>query len=301
LKWKLIHPSKILFSAYYTTAKQYLFYLNPEVFFVRGKLLFSGEFSYEKLIEKFYGFGPDSPEINNPSYKMMQFSSDAKFYYSISEKLLSGIRLYYKNVLQLDPMNNPLLANGSVSGHSGGLNSGLGALFRYDSRDNIFYPSDGYFIELSATYYWKGFGGDYNFEEYLLNVRKYWRVAEKSIFAAEFYYNSVYGGAPFYSYPKLGGAKRMRGYYEGRFRDRRYLAAQSEIRYRLFKRIFGIAFVGAGDVVPSEREFSLRTFKLSYGFGVRYRLSEKEKMNIRCDVGFGKNDFGIYFQAEEAF
>jgi hypothetical protein len=94
----------------------------------------------------------------------------------------------------------------------------------------------------------------------------------------------------------------MRGYYEGRFRDRNQTFIQGEIRYPIYRFLQGVCFAGAGTVAPSIGDYSMRDLKYSAGAGFRILLSKKEKLSLRVDygVGMGRNR-GLYIQLGEAF
>jgi hypothetical protein len=42
-------------------------------------------------------------------------------------------------------------------------------------------------------------------------------------------------------------------------------------------------------------------FKLAWGWGLRFKISSGEGINLRMDIGYGKQGSGIYFTANEAF
>ncbi len=92
----------------------------------------------------------------------------------------------------------------------------------------------------------------------------------------------------------------MRGYYEGRYRDKKLLVVQTEYRFPIVWRFGGVLFAGAGDVAPTLGQFALQTIKPSYGFGLRYMFDPLEKMRIRIDFGWGKGTSGMYVTANEA-
>ena len=98
----------------------------------------------------------------------------------------------------------------------------------------------------------------------------------------------------------LGGDSLMRGYYAGRFRDKVLLAGQAEYRLPLWWRFGLVGFVGAGGVADRVGILSTSAFKLTYGFGLRFRLN-REGENLRIDFGYGKGTSGLYFTAGEAF
>ena len=93
----------------------------------------------------------------------------------------------------------------------------------------------------------------------------------------------------------------MRGYYEGRYRDKKLLAMQTEYRIPIIWRFGAALFAGAGDVAPALSKFNLSSVKPSYGFGLRYLFDPVEKMCIRIDFGFGKGTSGMYITANEAY
>ena len=87
----------------------------------------------------------------------------------------------------------------------------------------------------------------------------------------------------------------MRGYYNNRFRGDRYYAAQAELRFPLYKRFSGVAFVDAGDVADD----GFRKPKWTWGGGLRFALSENIK--LRLDYGIAKDQRGVFFTFSEAF
>ena len=97
----------------------------------------------------------------------------------------------------------------------------------------------------------------------------------------------------------------MRGYYNGRYRDRNFIGSQTELRYRVSDR-FGLdAFLGTGEV--AHKAFSAAQLKPDYGGGVRYFFDTEKGLSIRADYGIGqkpageKRESGFYIALGEAF
>ena len=88
------------------------------------------------------------------------------------------------------------------------------------------------------------------------------------------------GSSPFYLLPAMGSDEMMRGYYNGRFRDRNLLAGQTELRYRLTDRFGVVGFVGTGEVFHTTFDFN--QLKPDYGGGLRY-FFDVEKGSERED------------------
>ena len=93
----------------------------------------------------------------------------------------------------------------------------------------------------------------------------------------------------------------MRGYYLGRYRDQHAAALQAEYRTYVWKRFGFVAFVGFGDVAKKLNRFALKDFKTSVGFGLRFAIDPKEKINFRFDIAFGHDSSAFYITATEAF
>lgn len=200
-----------------------------------------------------------------------------------------------------DKKENPYLLSGDITGTEGGMSSGLGAVFSYDSRDHVFYPGRGGLLEFQAIVFEQMFGGDFNFQRYLFNYRQYSTLTKNHILALQFYGNFTSGEVPFYELPALGGQNTMRGYFLGRYRDKQYVMAQAEYRTTVWWRLGAVGFFGVGDVAPQLSALRIDELKYSIGAGVRFVLDTKEKLNVRIDIGFGKNSAGLYFAIEEAF
>ncbi len=101
--------------------------------------------------------------------------------------------------------------------------------------------------------------------------------------------------------PKFGGSEMLRGYAEGRYLEKKYLAFQTELRLQIYKR-FGMVIFGAmGEVAESFKDFQTDFVRFGYGFGLRYRLRKEEKLNFRIDFAFSEEDFKFYIAAREVF
>jgi outer membrane translocation and assembly module TamA len=82
----------------------------------------------------------------------------------------------------------------------------------------------------------------------------------------------------------------MRGYYNGRYRDRNLIAGQTELRYRLNNRIGIVGFLGTGEVAHAS--FSINALKPDYGGGLRYFFDTEKGLSIRVDYGIGQKPVG---------
>ncbi len=292
-------PSNVILSAAYTQNKQWLFYLPYSIFYDNDKWYAFGEFGYYKYNYFFYGIGQQEvPEelydVNYPRIKMT-------FTRRIFPHIYAGLRYQFEDfdIVHVQPAG--ALANGTIPGSNGSLTSGAGIVGIYDSRDTVFFPHKGFYAEVSATNNGRTWGGNFNFTKYIADIAYYQAVGKKSVLALNSYNSFVTGNAPFQQQSLLGGSKRMRGYYEGRFIDKNYAALQSEFRFPVVWR-FGAAVFGGVAELGNEAEFlRFGDVKYSYGAGIRFVFNRDNHLNLRIDYARGDGTDGIYFTIGEAF
>lgn len=301
---KYLFPSKIEFSGYYTTNDQVSLSVIPKLYFGgSAKVTSQSEFIYGKEVSKFYGIGNQTIEIENPEYEIVNFRAytEIGFEPPIIEKLNVGLIYEFTTNKILNKRENKELIDNNVLGSDKGNTSGFGIAFTYDNRNNVFYPTENGFIKARMIFMDDLWGSDFDYSRMIFDFRRYYDLGSSHIIAAQVYLESTSGDVPFFKLPALGGAQRMRGYFLGRYRDESYLTWQLEFRKMIAWRLGAVAFVGMGDVANKLSQFNLSQFKYSYGFGFRYAFDEKENLNIRMDIGFGRNTTGVYFALEEAF
>ena len=301
---KDLQPSKVQLAAYYTTNHQYSFSVMPTFYFGGiAKVISESKLIFNKEISKFYGVGNNTPEIENPDYEigLFRFYTELGYETSLLRKLHIGLIYEYSINNLIDKRENEELINNEVVGSNGGNTSGFGLLLIVDHRDNIFFPTKNGFFKVRMIFMGSDWGSDFNYNRLVMDFRRYHDLGNSHIIAGQVYVETTSGDVPFFKLPALGGSNKMRGYFLGRYRDEAYLTWQIEYRKIIWSRIGVVAFFGMGDVATKVNQFDLSQFKYSYGAGLRYVFDEKERLNVRMDIGFGKNTSGIYFSLEEAF
>jgi hypothetical protein len=136
-----------------------------------------------------------------------------------------------------------------------------------------------------------------------LDARKFITLSHRrnDVFAFQLYFLATTGNPVWNEIGALGGMDLMRGYYSGRYRDNVYFASQAEYRLPLTKMFGLVTFVGLGDVSHSLSTFGFNNLKPSYGAGLRVRIDNKEKLNLRIDYGIGKHTSNFYITVAESF
>jgi outer membrane protein assembly factor BamA len=177
------------------------------------------------------------------------------------------------------------------------VNSAMGIHFQRDTRDNVIYPTQGTHLELKADFFEAAWGSDFGFQAYDADFKSYHPLGEPAVLAWRLVGNLREGSVPFFSL----ATHDLRGYQQGRYRDRLWLAAEVEYRRHIWNRISGVVFAGIGEVAPTLDKLNADDLLLSVGAGLRFRLTKDNPLNYAIDVAWGKNDVYFYFSLGEAF
>lgn len=212
----------------------------------------------------------------------------------------------YNPALQ-DPFTNYIESSGDKPN---AFNANLGIFFQYDSRDVPFNAHKGVFLKVEAKWYPRFFGNTgRNFGRFSLTLDWYQQLWKGGVLAYDLYADGIAGTPSWHMYAKLGGMERMRGYYEGRYRDKRMVETQIELRQKIYRRHGVVGWFGLGNIWGQQK---FRWDRSLYSFGVGYRFEFKNRMNIRLDYGWGnfgnsnlpwdrKRSSAFLFTASEAF
>jgi outer membrane protein assembly factor BamA len=293
--------SDMLVTGVYTTKKQFLLDVRPQIHIYDGQFYLEGLFRYKVFPNSFWGIGNQTSDDALESYNMQSTEIHAKLLKRIPPTLNFGFEYVFQHHKMVEYDSAGQLITTEIPGSEGATISSLSAVFTFDDRDNISSASKGNFLQFSAGFSSQVLGASYSYNKYKFDIRKYFLLQDKLTFAANYYLEVTYGRVPFQTMPWLGGNERMRGYFNGRYIDLQYHTIQSEIRWRLTPRFIIAGFASGGDVGESLTQL-YRYFKYSYGGGVRYQISKKSPIFVRLDFGFGTpGNSGIYFGVNEAF
>ncbi len=296
--------SSIRFLGSYSLRKQFIFTINGPVFFPGEKYILNSHFSYSSFPDRFWGLGNNTPNSNEEEYNFRQFYIHLHGERLLGHKLFAGLIYDFQRVIDINVKDAGLFEQQQVAGRQPYQVSGLGASISWDTRNNTFWPNKGHLLSLQATHFASLLLSDHRYTNFIADVRFYKRIYRKQILAMQAYgFFNTGADVPIRSIASLGGADRMRGYFNGRYRDDHLLSLQAEYRVPVYKRISAVGFAGVGDVAGRFSTLSLPQLKYSYGAGLRFAVNKNEKLHIRFDYGFGsgKGNNGFYLQFGEAF
>jgi Omp85 superfamily domain len=172
---------------------------------------------------------------------------------------------------------------------------------QWDSRDDTFLPAAGWLIDGELAVSDEAFGSDFNYQALTLTVKHYWRLSERQTMAAYGYGRFAFGDIPFFSLSMIGAKGNLRGYAVGRYQDNMAMTGQVEYRWQAWRKFGMVAFAGVGAVAPDLNGFTSATALPSFGGGLRYQLTDQNKVNFRLDVAWGRDDVLYYLSVGEAF
>jgi len=286
----------------YSTKKQLVMAINGSEYFDNEKYILNEQISFSSFPDKFWGLGKNTPDDAQEPYKYDQYYIYLHLLRQIVSNFFVGLLYEKQKVWDITYQAGGVFDQQDINGRHGYHVAGMGASLTYDKRNNAFAPDNGLFCQFSFNHFDKFWGSDYVYTNFVLDLRKYIPVTNTHVLALQLFSFSNTGNVPIRSLASFGGANRMRGYYDGRYKDLNQLILQAEYRLPIYKRLGAVAFGGGGSVGKDFSDYSLNDLKYSYGAGIRFAVDKKEKLNIRIDygIGQGKNN-GFYLQLGEAF
>ncbi len=290
--------------SFVTLESQYGIWIDNALYGDKDNWFFLGRSRWQKFPLLYYGTGPDTkgdyPAIVEGNYLLLRQRALRK----IIPNLFAGPEIDFQKLYNASFGQPAEIVYPLPVGSEGSSNLGLGLALVYDNRHNVLNVRKGLFAELSFLDYNDNFGSSFDFRSVNLDLRSYRALQKNHVFAWQVAGNFITGNIPFNQLALMGGDMIMRGYYQGRYRDRNLLASQAE--YRIlpfsFSRKFGaVLFAGAAAVAPKIGEFNLKQVRLAGGGGLRYLLFAKKDIFLRMDIGFTREGTGIYLFTGEAF
>lgn len=246
----------------------------------------------------FWGIGYEmgDNDANKSDMKRWQAQAEVSFLFRVADNFYIGPLASYDYVIGKH-IERPELLQG-MDQHT--WNVGAGVSLVYDNRDNLTNPHRGIYLNINQMFRPRFMGNDYAFSTTAFRFDAYQRLGKGTVLAEDIGANLNFGNPSWGMMAELGGTHSMRGYYEGRYRDKHSLEATVELRQHVWKRNGIVVWVGAGTIFP---KFSaLRSKQILPNAGVGYRWEFKKNVNVRLDYGFGKSgQSGFLFNINEAF
>jgi hypothetical protein len=181
---------------------------------------------------------------------------------------------------------------------------GVGAIVQYDSRDMIVNAWKGTLLEISWLSYPATWSTGDGYSILGIDYRRFIALTKSPgrILSINARTKLGFGDVPYAELPSIGSDNNLRAYYGGRYRDQNSAYAVVEYRHT-FKRKVGLSkhgvvlWTGAGEIWNESIDFD-NTLPV---IGAGYRFALQPRINMRVDLGVGRDSFGFYLNITEAF
>ena len=195
-----------------------------------------------------FGTGPSVPRSAEERYATRYAELLVTREWAIGSALRIGPRLHLRAEDLVDAETGGRIATGILPFRDYRA-AGLGASLTWDDRDELFWPTRGTWVEAWALGY-TGHGAG-PFLRGSGAIRRFLPLGGGQVLGLEARLDLAGDDVPFTLLPRLGGPRGLRGYYEGRWRDRWLWSGQAEWRFHLAWRVEGTVFAGVAGVAPS--------------------------------------------------
>jgi hypothetical protein len=212
-----------------------------------------------------------------------------------------GVRGFYADTEFSTNSNRPIRGNLALNVKL----RGIGPFVEHDTRDSTWYPESGTQAKLNITRFDDVLLRRNDFNTFDSFVSHYASLRDNLVLAGNFRAAYAGEGAPFFLFPFVD----LRGFPALQFMNKSVVQAEAELRWRpfrfdntFFSEMGFVAFAGGG--VATRKLSNWRDAPVAYagGLGVRYRVSEDDRINVGIDVAWGRdNSSALYFRIGEAF
>ena len=296
-----MRASSITADVIYTSKKQIIFEISGDQYFSGDKFRLLSDVLFQRYPNRYYGIGNNTAESDKEDYTAQTFALRGTLYRHIHSNFNAGPLFRYETVSMKETDPAGQLVHGTIIGSKGGTSAGVGLVANWDTRDNTFAAQSGSFYQVTALFYGGAIGSDFTYNDLQFETRNFFEIVPEQVLAVQTVGEFIDGAPSFQNLVKFGGQNLLRGYFDGRYRDKNGIAVQAEYRVPVWWRFGLVGFVGAAQVSDKVSRFAANRFWVAGGVGLRFAWNPKERVNIRLDYGIGNNDSGTYITVTEAF
>lgn len=281
-------------------------YVDPAFSEGRYFLNFGGSF-FKNATSRFFGLGQTTIESDQTNYTAREARANWRFGVYANEVTQIAVSQRVRQVsLQRGATDLPFTGDRfpTVDGVQGEtIIVGHRATFYYDTRNNLFSPTDGMAVTAYAELN-QNVRNSTNplYSHYELEVKKLFpSESKRAILVIRADLQATLGReVPFFEQSSLGGQNNLRGYGVDRFIDKNLIAASIEERIHVARaKVAGVAadfevapFLDTGQVFNSFKDVSFKDYRMTPGIG--FRGIVRPNVVGRIDYGWSKEGGAIF-------
>lgn len=297
-------PSTAQLFANYTAKSQARAFAEVDRWTAHNTWRVTGRLEWQRFPLPYHGFGDDAPASAEEVYTPRGVLALATAQRRIRGPLYAFGGYRFQDFDIVETADDGVLRLGGVVGSRGGRVAQLQGGALWDSRDNVFAPYRGAFVQVTGSAAAAAVGSEFDFRRLVVDARRFLAVGERRVVAVQGVVETTGGEAPFDQVSLVGSSNYFRGYARGRFRDRHLASVQAEYRAPLIGRLGWAAFAGGGRVASRAGDLVGGDARIlpSYGLGARWLLFARSRGTVRVDYGRGADEqSGLYVALNEAF
>jgi hypothetical protein len=252
---------------------------------------------YASVNLDFFGIGNDQQLDQHPlRYNLQPIGGLVQAKYRLGQSLFwIGLNYVFSTTeVSFDaPPGTPGLPDFQHRSNVGGVTPSL----TYDSRDNIFTPTRGTYIEATAGLFTEALGGDQEFQRPRITAMQFIPLHPRLTLGVRADAAASFGNVPFYLRPYIS----LRGAPAMRYQGDEIAQLEAELRWQFWKRFSLVGFAGAGAAWNDLEHFDDTQKIVTGGVGFRYELARKYGIHIGLDLAFGPDNRAVYIQVGSAW
>lgn len=280
-----------------TTAAHFKLGVRGENFFPQNKYRIVYDVAFSSIETKYWGIGYEQchNDKNESKYRYLAARANINAYRRLGDNFYVGPMI---SVDYIDGRHfeHPALWEG-LPLHT--FNWGIGLSAAYDTRDCTTECERGVLVRLDQYFDVSWLGNRYPFSVNEFTAAAFNPLWRGATLATRLHWRMTWGDTPWGALSTIGGSDNMRGYFEGRYRDKSEIDLCVELRQHVWRRNGFVIWAGAASVFPRIGDIRFKQILPNYGIG--YRWEFKQRMNVRVDLGFGRHQTGFIFNINEAF
>lgn len=252
---------------------------------------------YASVNLDFHGIGKDSELNDNPlRYTLEPAAAALKTRYRFGDTLIWG-GLSYAFASTKVSFETPDEAESLPDYDNTTRVGGLTPSATYDSRDTMFTPTRGTFVEASYGLFGKALGGQDSFQRAALTAIQYFELPAELYLGLRGDAGAAFGDAPFYLHPYVS----MRGVPVMRYQGEEIAQLEAEVRWQFWGRFSLLGFGGAGWAWNDFEHLENKQDVVAGGTGFRYEIARRYGLHMGVDVAFSRDTTAFYVQFGSAW
>lgn len=245
----------------------------------------------------FYGFGKDDQLNHHPlTYNLDMLGGGARGRYRFgATHLWAGFSyaLADTEISVDEPPSSAALLGAPQRSRVGGVTPSVA----FDTRDNMFTPTRGTYVEGTTGFFDPAFGGDDSFQRVYGVYLGYWPLHPKVTLGVKAEATFTFGDTPFYMLPFI----QLRGAPVMRYQGQEAADTEWEMRWQCWRRYSVVGFVGLGSAWNDFQHVDNANSIVTGGTGFRYEIARKYGLHAGLDVAWGPDNTAIYIQFGSAW